>query len=54
MHKGPQLTVSELIAILRALPNQDALVQIAMNLEYQEPLRASGIRLEYDYVVIGD
>lgn len=54
MNKGPQLTVSELIAILQALPNQDALVQISMNWEYQEPLRASGIRLEYDYVVIED
>ena len=52
--KEPTLTVSELIDILKALPDQEALVQIAMNLEYQEPLRASGIRLEDDYVVIED
>ena len=50
----PTITVSELIDILKALPDQDAQVQIAMNMEYQEPLRASGIRLEYDYVVIED
>ena len=54
MKKEPTITVSELIAILQALPNQDALVQIAMNLEYQEPICASGIRLENDYVVIED
>jgi hypothetical protein len=50
----PMITVSELIDILKALPDQDALVQIAMNDEYQSPLRADGIRLEDDYVVIED
>lgn len=50
----PMITVSELIDILKALPDQDALVQISMNDEYQSPLRADCIRLEDDYVVIED
>ena len=54
MKKEPMITVSELINILKALPGQDALVQIGMNMEYQRPLRANGVRLEYDYVVIED
>ena len=56
MEKGPQLTVSELIAILQDLPDQKALVEISMNMEYQRPLRASGICVERDnnLVVIGD
>ena len=53
MKKEPTITVSELIDILKALPDQEALVQISMNYEYQE-LRASGIRLKDDYVVIED
>ena len=52
MEKGPQLTVSELIDILQALPNQKALVDIAMNWEYQRPLRAAGIRVERDNLVV--
>ena len=48
----PTITVSELIAILQALPDQDALVEISMNDEYQCPLRSDGVRLEDDYVVI--
>ena len=31
-----QLTVAQLIAILQALPNQNALVEMAMNQEYQQ------------------
>jgi hypothetical protein len=49
------LTVSQLIAILQALPNQDAQVQIAMNQEYQDVIFASDIhQWGDDLVVIGE
>ena len=49
------LTVSQLIALLQALPNQDARVEIAMNQEYQNEIYASDIH-EWgtDLVVIGE
>lgn len=49
-----QLTVAELIRILQALPNQDAVVDIAMNQEYQNELVASDIHDYGDLVVIGE
>ena len=47
-----QLTVAELIRILQALPNQEALVEHAMNMEYQEALEASDIHVESEELVI--
>lgn len=50
----PQLTVAELIRILQALPNQYAMVEMAMNQEYQDAVRASDIHVWGDTVVIGE
>lgn len=50
----PQLTVAELIRILQALPDQDALVEQAMNQEYQSPVYASDVHVWGDTVVIGE
>ena len=50
----PQLTVAELIRILQALPDQDALVEMAMNQEYQGPVYASDVHVWGDIVVIGE
>jgi hypothetical protein len=47
-----QLTVAELIRILQALPNQDALVDMAMNQEYQDHVVASDIQVWSDELVI--
>ena len=47
-----QLTVAELIAILQALPNQNALVEMAMNQEYQNEVVASDIHVWGDNLVI--
>jgi hypothetical protein len=49
------LTVAQLIAILQALPNQDARVEMAMNQEYQDAVCASDIhQWGNDLVVIGE
>ena len=48
------LTVAELIEILRALPNQSALVEMAMNQEYQNEVVASDIHDYGDVVIIGE
>jgi hypothetical protein len=49
------LTVSELIRILQALPNQNALVDIAMRQEYQDALEAGDIRVwDENLVIIGE
>jgi hypothetical protein len=48
----PQLTVAELIRVLRALPNQDALVEMAMNQEYQDAVYASDVTVWSDELVI--
>lgn len=47
-----QLTVAELIRVLQALPNQDALVEHAMNMEYQDVLTADDIHVWNDNLVI--
>lgn len=47
-----QLTVAELIRILQALPNQNALVDMAMNQEYQNAVVASDINVWDDNLVI--
>ena len=50
-----QLTVAELIRILQALPNQNALVDMAMNQEYQSPVLADDLHVWGDnLVVIGE
>ena len=49
-----QLTVAELIRILQAIPNQNALVDMAMNQEYQNEVVASDINVYGDLVVIGE
>lgn len=49
-----QLTVAELIRVLQALPNQDALVEMAMNQEYQSAVYASDVQSWGDTVVIGE
>jgi hypothetical protein len=49
-----QLTVAQLIAILQAIPNQAALVDIAINQEYQDPVMAADIHDFGDLVVIGE
>lgn len=49
------LTVAQLIAILQALPNQDARVEIVMNQEYQDVIFADDIhQWGEDLVVIGE
>ena len=49
------LTVSQLIEILQALPNQDARVEMAMNQEYQDEVYASDIHVwGDDLVIIGE
>jgi hypothetical protein len=49
-----QLTVAQLIEILQSLPNQDALVDMAMNQEYQEAVTAEDIRVwDAELVIIG-
>ena len=49
-----QLTVAQLIEILRSLPNQNALVDMAMNQEYQEHVVASDIQVwDNELVIIG-
>jgi hypothetical protein len=51
----PQLTVAELIRVLQALPNQDALVEMAMNQEYQNAVYASDVTVwSDDLVIIGE
>jgi hypothetical protein len=47
-----QLTVAELIRVLQALPNQDALVEMAMNQEYQAAVCASDVHVWSDSLVI--
>ena len=50
-----QLTVAELIRILQALPNQNALVDMAMNQEYQNAVTASDIHVwSPELVIIGE
>ena len=49
-----QLTVAQLIAILQTIPNQNALVDMAMNQEYQCAVQASDINVYGDLVVIGE
>ena len=49
-----QLTVAELIRILQAIPNQNALVDMAMSQEYQNEVVASDIIDYGDLVVIGE
>jgi hypothetical protein len=49
-----QLTVAQLIAILQAIPNQDALVEMAMNQEYQNAVDAYDIHDYGDLVIIGE
>jgi hypothetical protein len=49
-----QLTVAQLIAILQAIPNQDALVDMAMNQEYQSAVDAYDIHDYGDLVIIGE
>lgn len=50
-----QLTVAQLIAILQALPNQNALVEMAMNQEYQAAVEADDIHVwSDDLVIIGE
>jgi hypothetical protein len=49
-----QLTVAELILILQAIPNQNALVDMAMNQEYQDHVVASDINVFGDLVIIGE
>jgi hypothetical protein len=50
-----QLTVAQLIDILQNLPNQNALVDVAMNQEYQDNLVASYIQVwDDDLVIIGN
>ena len=50
-----QLTVAQLVALLQALPNQDALVEMAMNQEYQCAVEASDLHVWGDnLVVIGE
>lgn len=51
----PTLTVAELIRVLQALPNQNALVEMAMNQEYQAEVVASDIRVwNENLVIIGE
>ena len=47
-----QLTVAELIAVLQALPNQNALVEMAMNQEYQNAVYAEDVHVWDDNLVI--
>lgn len=47
-----QLTVAELIRVLQALPNQDALVEMTMNQEYQDAVYASDVNVWNDNLVI--
>jgi hypothetical protein len=54
MQMDQQLTVAELIAILQAIPNQDALVDMAMNQEYRSEVVASDIHDCGDVVIIGE
>ena len=49
-----QLTVAQLIAILQAIPNQNARVDMAMEQEYQNAVLASDINDYGDLVVIGE
>ena len=49
-----QLTVAQLIAILQTIPNQNALVNMAMNQEYYNAVEASDINDYGDLVVIGE
>jgi hypothetical protein len=49
-----QLTVAQLIQLLQAIPNQNALVDIAINQEYQDPVMASDIHDCGDLVIIGE
>ena len=50
-----QLTVAELIRVLQALPNQDAMVEMAMNQEYQDAIYASDVHVwRDDLVIIGE
>ena len=50
-----QLTVARLIELLQALPNQDALVEMAMNQEYQDAVYENDIHVWGDnLVVIGE
>jgi len=49
-----QLTVAQLIVILQAIPNQDALVDMAMNQEYQNAVDAYDIHDYGDLVIIGE
>ena len=49
-----QLTVAQLIEILKAVPNQNALVDMAMNQEYQSAVQASDINVYDDLVIIGE
>jgi hypothetical protein len=49
-----QLTVAQLIELLQAVPNQNALVEMAMNQEYQCAVEASDIFDFGDFVIIGE
>ena len=50
-----QLTVAELVRVLQSLPNQNALVEMAMRQEYQEAVEADGIHVwSEDLVIIGE
>ena len=47
-----QLTVAQLFEILQSLPNQNALVDMAMNQEYQQEVTADDIHVWHDELVI--
>jgi hypothetical protein len=50
-----QLTVAELVRVLQSLPNQNALVDMAMNQEYQQAVEADDIHVwSEDLVIIGE
>ena len=50
-----QLTVAELVRVLQSLPNQNALVEMAMNQEYQEAVEAADIHVwDENLVIIGE
>jgi hypothetical protein len=50
-----QLTVAELVRVLQSLPNQNALVDMAMNQEYQQAVLPDDIHVwSEDLVIIGE
>ena len=50
-----QLTVAELVRVLQSLPNQMALVEMAMNQEYQQAVLPGDVHVwSEDLVIIGE